>query len=172
MIRLLEFDPAVLRYREQPEPLTYFESGKQRKYTPDFIAQMTRGLTVFEVKPYDQSIMSPLKERLVAFKEHYAAQDIDFVVMTEREIRREPRLSNITKLLRYQREIVSPTNKRIVIDLVDRGDRTLDELFDHLSEHGVPFTNVYALIAQGSLWIDIDLPIDNAEAPVCLRRAL
>ncbi len=171
MIRLLEFDPAVLSYREQPEPLTYFESGKQRKYTPDFIAQMTSGVTVFEVKPYEQSIISPLKERLVAFREHYAVQGIDFLVMTEREIRKEPRLSNITKLLRYQREIVSPASKQVIIDLLDSGVRTLDGLFEHLSEHGVPFTHAYALIAQGSLRIDIDQPIDNEDAPVCLRRA-
>jgi hypothetical protein len=171
MIRLLEFDPAVLSYREQPEPITYFESGKRRKYTPDFIAQMTSGVTVFEVKPYEQSITSPLKERLVAFREHYAAQGIDFLVMTEREIRKEPRLSNITKLLRYQREIVSLASKQVVIDLLDSGVQTLEGLFENLKEHGVPFSHVYALISQGSLGVDINHPIDNDDTPVYLRRA-
>lgn len=170
MIRLLEFDPAVLSYREQPEPLTYFEGGKRRKYTPDFIAKMTNSITVFEVKPYDQSITSPLKERLVAFQEHYAAQGVDFLVMTEREIRKEPRLSNITKLLRYQREIVSPSSKQVIIELLDREVKTLGGLFEHLEMEGVPFTHVYALISQGNIGVDINQPIDNNDVPVCLRR--
>ncbi|WP_425329890.1 Tn7 transposase TnsA N-terminal domain-containing protein [Thalassospira tepidiphila] len=67
MIRLLEFDPAVLSYREQPEPLTYFESGKRRRYTPDFIAQMTTGVTVFEVKPYEQFLTSPPERKTCRF---------------------------------------------------------------------------------------------------------
>ena len=171
MIRLLEFDSAVLFYREQPEPLTYFEGGKRRKYTPDFIAKTTNGVTVFEVKPYEQSITSPLKEKLVAFQGHYAAQGVDFLVMTEREIRREPRLSNITKLLRYQRQIVSPTSMQVIIELFDRGVRTLGGLFEHLEKQGVPFTHAYALISQGSLGIDINQPIDSEDAPVCLRGA-
>jgi len=171
MIRLLEFDPAVLSYREQPEPFTYFESGKRHKYTPDFIVHMTTGVTVFEVKPYEQSITSPLKERLVAFREYYAAQGIDFLVMTEREIRKEPRLSNITKLLRYQREIVNPASKQVVINLTNSGVQTLAGLLEHLKEHGVPFSQVYALIAQGILGIDLNQPIDNDDTPVCLRRA-
>ncbi|BDW94323.1 hypothetical protein MACH10_00080 [Thalassospira tepidiphila] len=91
--------------------------------------------------------------------------------MTEREIRKEPRLSNITKLLRYQREIVSPASKQVVINLIDSGVQTLAGLFEHLKEYGVPFSQVYALIAQGILGVDINQPIDNDDTPVCLRRA-
>jgi hypothetical protein len=91
--------------------------------------------------------------------------------MTEREIRKEPRLSNITKLLRYQREIVSLASKQVVIDLLDSGVQTLEGLFENLKEHGVPFSHVYALISQGSLGVDINHPIDNDDTPVYLRRA-
>ncbi len=172
MIRLLEFDPAVLSYREQPEPLRYFESGERRKYTPDFIAQMTSGVTVFEVKPYEQSITSPLKERLVAFREHYAAQGIDFLVMTEREIRKEPRLSNIIRLLRYQREIVSPNSKQVIAAFLENGGQTLGGLLEHLQKQEVSFTQVYALITQGGIGIDIDQSINEVDVRICLRRAL
>lgn len=171
MIRLLEFDPAVLSYREQPEPLMYYEGGRKRKYTPDFIAEMISGVTMFEVKPSDQANTSPLRERLLAFKKKYAEQGISYLVMTDREIRKEPRLSNVIKLLRYQREVVSAENRAIIFDAVSSGAQTLGGLQLYVHKQGVHISQIYALISQGNLAIDLNQPINDPDAPIYLRSA-
>jgi hypothetical protein len=50
-IYLLEIDPEVLSYGEQPFTISYTDKGKPRRYTPDFVVTRPQKTQVVEVKP-------------------------------------------------------------------------------------------------------------------------
>ncbi len=156
MARLLEFDPAVLTYAEQPEPLLYKEDGKVRKHTPDFLVETNGGPIIIEVKPYDQAISEPWRSRLLRFEAEYQKQGIRYLVMTDQEIRREPRLSNVITLLRYQRQDVSMIERTAILHEMSAEPIQLEELRSKLDDNQIARTHIYALIAQGHISIDIN----------------
>jgi len=160
MIKLLEFDPAVLRYAEQPTPMKYLKDGKQRQYTPDFLVETRSGLSVIEVKPAAHLTKEPFCSLLPVIREYYDGQNIPFSVMTDVEIRREPRLANISLILRYQRQNVSLLKIHNVLDLLMLRPCAADELLDQLRPTGLTFFDLCALIAKGLLWTDIDQKFD------------
>lgn len=166
MARLLEFDPSVVRYAEQPESLEYVEHGKKRSYTPDFLIEARTGQMILEIKPYDQATTEPWKSRLALFEQLYCDRSMPYFVMTEREIQREPRLSNVTMLLRYQRQPIPVRERDTVLDALEGGPMTLGSLRRHLREAGIDETYAYTLATHGLLTVDLDAPI-GPDTQIC-----
>lgn len=161
MVRLLEFDRSIVTYSEQPEPLTYHEDGVARKYTPDFLARTDAGYTVFEVKPYEIANSEPWKSRLNHLSKLYREMGFEYRVMTEVEIRREPRLSNVVTLLRYQRQSVPEEASELIVRMLEAGPMTLGSLEERVERHHLDRTSIYSLLARGQLVIDIDQPLGS-----------
>jgi hypothetical protein len=98
-IHLLEFSGGVVSYQEQPTVIQYFDGHQMRDYYPDFELVLEDGSLVhLEVKPSSQLAKPKVEAKLRAIATHYRLQGRDFRIVTEREIRREPLLSNVRKL--------------------------------------------------------------------------
>lgn len=95
----LEVDPNVLRFREQPAKLKFAVSGKMQTYYPDIYAEQTDGLYVYEVKPEDK--LKENEARFAAAREYLAEHGYNFVVVTDKELKREPELPNYRLLFKY-----------------------------------------------------------------------
>lgn len=101
-----EFDPQVLAYRCQPEPLYYSLPGesKRRRYTPDTLLEHSvLGLSVIEVKPERYAQKPALQAKHAQLEQLYAEQHIRFLVMTERHIRQGYFTRNLSNLYRFRR---------------------------------------------------------------------
>ena len=115
LVYLLEFSPSVLRYREQPETVLLSVGGVPRRYTPDFMVEMAAERVIIEVKP-EKHAASPENAALFACAaEAFAKAGYRYQVLTEREIRVQPRLSTIALLLRYRRCPVSAAERAMVV---------------------------------------------------------
>lgn len=100
-ILLLEFSSAVVRYREQPTNVDFYMDGGLRRYIPDFEAEMTNEAIIhIEVKPASKLAKPEIAHRYWAIAKHYEKGNISFQILTEKELRTEPRLGNL-KLLAY-----------------------------------------------------------------------
>lgn len=64
---LLEFDPNVVKFVEQPVTIHYVDQGKTRRYTPDFLARYATG------KP-PQLVEVKYAADLLARQEEFAAR--------------------------------------------------------------------------------------------------
>lgn len=105
---LLCCDPRIARYAVQSHQLTYFTPNDQgtyteRLYTPDFIVLFTSGRKlIVEVKAeaFTATDYWQFREPHIhrAYRRDHA---LDFVVITERRIRIQPRLSNLQTMLRF-----------------------------------------------------------------------
>jgi hypothetical protein len=112
-IVLLEFDPDVITFGEQPFRVRYSFEGRVRHYTPDFLVERKNKWQVVEVKSKEKASsedfrlfrLSAEPEILKGARKLMADDDeraCEFVVATEEKIRVQPRLENV-KILRATR---------------------------------------------------------------------
>src|SRR5947209_3693432 len=86
-IYLLEFDPAVVSYAEQPLRISYHLDGKERHYTPDFLVKRVDKNLIVEVKQVEEA-QKEEKQRLFRIASAICARDnYEFVVVTDTMIR-------------------------------------------------------------------------------------
>lgn len=107
-IYLLEFNPNVKFYLEQPLEIIYEDSnGKKRKYTPDFIIEYFDGkVELIEIK-YESTLLSKKEELEVKFtaaRNFCMESNLEFKIITEILIRieKELELYNYKFLSRYK----------------------------------------------------------------------
>lgn len=159
LVYLLEFDPAVVEYAEQPETTTVEWQGRRRRYTPDFRVVRRDGVCMVEVKPLERALKPDVRAFLERLADHYAERGLRFLVMTEREIRRQPWLANVTLLLRYQRwNVPADVERAISKALAAQHCLPLGELAELLpGSDGL--AHVYALICRRVLDADLSKPL-------------
>lgn len=120
---LLEFDPHVAEFVEQPVTIHYTDQGKARRYTPDFLARYATGKLpqLIEVK-YAADLQAKQEEfaaRFQAARQYAQEQGWEFSVWTEAEIK-TPYLKNAKFLLRFRSSllVVRPEYRRLLLDIV------------------------------------------------------
>lgn len=153
---LFEFSSDVVRYREQPISV-YFESdGQMRRYTPDFELQFQDGRSIYlEVKPLAKLQNADLKRRLQQIARFWELNGRQFGVITDVELY-HPSLQLNLKLLRaHQRAHISDAVRQHVEHWVGTaGSVTFEQLAELMNSP----TQVYALIAQQVLHVDLLTP--------------
>ena len=120
---LLEFDPDVVKFVEQPVTIAYVDQGKARRYTPDFLARYATGKLpqLIEVK-YAADLRAKQEEfaaRFQAAREYAQAQGWEFSIWTETEIKTQY-LKNAKFLLRFRFStlVVRPEYRQLLLDVV------------------------------------------------------
>jgi len=157
---LFEFCPLVQDIHAQPFKFHYAFDGKTRRYTPDYALTLTDGsCMIVEIKP-NRSLDKPeIKAKFEAIAAAMARQQHRFMVLTDKEIRLEPRLGNFKQLHSYLRKPYQNESRA-----------TLTRLQSHLRECGslpladcVPegrsLSDLLHLLAHGLLNCDYMQPI-------------
>lgn len=97
---LFEMSPLVVSYREQPERLWFSHGDRTRSYTPDYELELADGQRVLvEVKPAHRLATPDVREKFDHIVAHMTRANKHFVILTDIEIRKQPRLSNLRRLL-------------------------------------------------------------------------
>ena len=98
-IHLLEFSRGVLSYREQPVLIQYADGDLIRDYYPDFEVVLFDGVAIhLEVKTTYQLAKPKIQSKFQAIAAHYCRRQQGFQLVTEKELQREPLLSNVRTL--------------------------------------------------------------------------
>jgi hypothetical protein len=157
-IFLLEIDPEVASYREQPLKIEYAMEGKKHVYTPDFLVERKGKKQLAEV-----TLRRKVKERDAAFRiisTVCARNGYEFVVVTEDEIRLQPRLNNVKLLWRYSRTSITPQHQIACQEYFSgSGEATLADLMASFATKGIGKQLVYGLLYHGLLDFDLMKPI-------------
>jgi len=164
-----EFDPDVVRYREQPELVTYHDRlGRSRKYYPDFELTMSDGTLVhIEVKPAEKLRKATLHERFEDIAAHYARTQRSFQILTDVDVQREPRRTNLERLNYHRRPTPFGFELSSLLDRLSGARlltiRAVEEAI------GSPQL-VMRMIAAGHLTCDLDKLIDESTLLEVRRR--
>jgi hypothetical protein len=159
-ILVTEYDPSVLRYQEQPSVETYYDKeGKVRRYTPDLMIERHDGITIAEVKPAKKLRSLPLRAKLAAIALRMQERNQPFRILTEVEIRREPRFSNAARIHDALRSLYSLDRSSLEkIPEYLKGEQRFGALVEALGSERLVFRHYMA----GNLNIDLDQPICDA----------
>lgn len=155
-ILLMELSPGILSYQEQPAIIEYFDGTRICKYFPDFELVTRDGShTHLEVKPSAELLKPEIRSKYACIAEQYQANQHDFRIATEIEIRREPLFSNLESLAYFHQHPghLLPTTKEL--DEFFQGEEKLLDECDRVL--GIASTR--RLIAIGRLICDLDLPL-------------
>lgn len=159
-IYLIEFDEDVIKYREQPFKIQYFLNGKQHYYTPDFLVKRKKKKQIIEIKP--QSKIE--KVEFIHFSKHMnkllAEEGYEYLIITDLDIRLQPRLSNIKFLWRYSRIPISTAHQILVQRIFAKSSNiSFSKLSSIFSQSKQQREIIFTLIFHQYLLIDIDKPI-------------
>lgn len=156
--RILETDNYVKEYHPQPPPIDYPLDGRTHSYTADALVHRRDGRRVYvEVKYEVDAKRSDNVAKFKAIKSECRRLGAEFHVATEKEIRRQPRLSNAKQLLRYRR--VEPKG-RLELDVMEAVTTqrlvTVRDLMVAIRLPDSRLGELYALALRGDINIDLE----------------
>lgn len=167
MACLLECDPEVTGYREQPIGPTWHDGLGWREGTArDFWVEKNNTNLLVETK-YAKDLADPeIRDRLYKMAMSYRSQGIRMVVRTETTVFAQPRLDNCRILQRYANFRFEYRHWQPLIELVSlhRGPMRVHEMAQKVEPRFRLFT-IAALChmsLRGSVWFDMTVPISSS----------
>lgn len=161
---LISVDPEVEEYGVQCHRLTYWtsdrEGNRRRQYTPDLVLKMRDGkYVVVEVKAFGLANKAAWVEVEDHIRRAYREDhDADFIVLTEREIRQEPYLSN-AKLMLAHRGHPAPEIELPLLEALEseQAPTSIRGLSDILGQLCVTYDQVFTTVMQCALAGKVEL---------------
>lgn len=152
-----EYSVPVLRYEGQPMRIKFLHDGVTRLYIPDFGLEVSDvGNLHIEVKPSAKlAVGGKTAQRMTAITNHYRHTDIGFRILTENELRRQPRLTNLRLLAYHAGRLHSADRQSLVDQLSILPANTIGGAVAVLGD----LKDVYRLLADGAYRCDLDCPI-------------
>lgn len=164
---LNEVDPEIFHTLAQPHTLHFISGGEQCRYTPDIELWTERGHFVREIKEASELRSDPaLRRKLHIVEEIYQRAGFCFQVLTDKDIRTEPRLHNATLVQRFRRLRVLPETEARLIDHLEmkNGVSTLDDCAKSLKLADGGPELVMTFMCRRLLRIDFAKPITGQSA--------
>ncbi len=156
---LLDFRPDVIAYREQACEIVYLdEGGKERSHFPDIEVLTMNGHELWEVKPERHANRGPLSSRTNILTEALPAYALTYRVALGEDLRKQPRLNTMQKVLPFGRRPVSSADRNSVArELLHDGIlRWEDACTGRFGPNGREI--LCRLVLEGYLQIDVELP--------------
>lgn len=157
---LLDFDPEVKSFKEQPCRIHYMRDGRRRSYTPDLLVVRASQKQIVEVKPAAKAKTEENVWLFNAIAPICEREGFKFRVATDETILQQPRLNNVKSLWRYARTPLRAQHQILCREFLCADPQVpLLELFDLFASKGVSRQVVYALLFWGALDFDLSQPL-------------
>lgn len=161
---LLEFDPDVLFFIEQPEEISYVYVSKIHRYYPDFYVERASAKELVEIKPASKVNDPDNKVKFLAGEEYCREKGYLFRVVTDEQIREGSLLGNIKLLYRYAVVNVPNEFRLHARDLIENcGAMNFEEFISILNEKfgQEAIGNTYSLLYHRLLIADLNKPLSD-----------
>lgn len=105
--RLLDAQPDVKRFNEQPMRIRYRMNGEIHDHYPDVLVEFATAKHLWEIKPLNQARRPEVMERTRILQASLARWNYTYEVVLAEQLAMQPRLSIALRLLRFGRAPVS-----------------------------------------------------------------
>lgn len=108
-LRLLDCDPKILSFHDQPCEIVYVQAGEQRRHYPDILVQFASNGSkeIWEVKTEDEASRPEVASRTALMTEHLPAWGYQYRIALAGELSLQPRLRNSCNLLYFGRNSIT-----------------------------------------------------------------
>lgn len=160
--RLLDVNPAVRSFREQPCEIRYVLHGELHRHYPDALVELDTGNELWEIKPEREAIAQDTVDRTQLLSGALPNHGFRYRVAIAEDLRREPRLTNAKILLRHGRSEISPLDReRVRLALLPTGYVTWGFVLNGaLGYQGR--SHICRLALEGLLAFDFEQPLVEA----------
>jgi hypothetical protein len=157
-----EFDPQVASYRVQPYSVEYQQKPILRTFPDAEVREVDGSWTIIQIKmrsTYEKHLAKPHFRNEAAL---FRSLGWNYRVLTEVEIRVEPRLENL-KLMHHYRDLLMPDAKpdEVIKYIGQHHGARIGEVTAALAHIRVHLTDIVSLVAQNKLQADLDRPLDD-----------
>lgn len=174
---LLTADPAVKQYAVQCHQLTYWtpgpSGGSWRRYTPDLVVEMRDGRrVVVEVKAAALAAMDKWTRLEGHIRRAYREDhDVEFVVLTEAVVRRQPHLANAEIMISHA-GTVAPDAEFCLLGTLEeeQGQISIKALSQVLVQLGLTYAETFSAVMKCALAGKVEVERDRAFSPATLVR--
>ena len=167
-VYLLEIDDDILSYQVRPFKILYTFRDKPHTFIPNFLLHRPNGEQLIKITLGKQREDGDIEERKINFlRERCLSIGYELCVLTEPEIREQPRLDNAKALLKYATTPVdAPIFQLFCLELFTQQPIVpLGQLIQYFEMKGASKRHVYALMFRKVLQIDLTAQI-TAQTPV------
>ena len=154
--RLLDANPLVLRFHEQPFEILYEIDGEQHRHFPDVLVETRDGKEVWEIKSLQWAVTDKNRSRAALMVAELPRHGFQYRPVVAEDLRKEPRLATVSTLLQWGRQGISAIEReRLRISLERKPCVTWGEvLTGALGQHGRRHCS--RLVLEGALHIDVN----------------
>lgn len=152
-IWLLSLCHDVLEIRTQPSKEDYVDqSGKQHKYYPDILVELTDGPLYIEVKSLAELTKPKSVEKYTAIAREYVRQKMRFAFLVDAQLRQEPLFQTISIMRRYVNSQIDSRKSQLILNALENRTLKLPEL---LSIDDVQLVDIFVMMAKKLISFDI-----------------
>lgn len=162
LLYLLDFEPHVKSFAEQPLTISYWEETKHRRYTPDFKVEFTGGQKgLVECKPQVFVKKEVNIKKFTAGEAWCAERGWNYEIITDQALRRGFRLDNVKFLTRFARHQLPLTLKYRIKAFVDaqKTAPSIDQIMETITSESPAI--VRATILQMAFHNELTLPLNE-----------
>jgi len=153
---LMDVDPSVIEYHEQPAKISYYIDGNKHEHFPDVLVVRPDGSYFVEIKHDKDASKDKVATRTQLLSEQLPALGFGYLVLTETELRTGSKLENSRRLLRYGR--MKPditTMERIKREYFSSGCCCLGDILSN-SNCNRDYPPICRMVLDGILNIDVN----------------
>jgi hypothetical protein len=159
--RLLDCDPDVTNYCEQPCQIRYVIEGVERVHYPDILVTTSEGKGLWEVKPRSKALERKVLARTALLTRALPRWGYEYRMVFADDLARQPRLSNANLLLRFGARAVDECGWEAIRGMVKRKGRLVWSEACR-GDYGAKGCEILCgLVLRGILAIDMNVPISS-----------
>jgi hypothetical protein len=170
--RLLDCDPNVTSYFEQPCRIAYVIDEVEKIHFPDILIMTTEGKQLWEVKTRSNAFEPEILERAAVLSRGLPKWGYEYRTVLAEDLARQPRLGNATLLLSLGKRAASNCEwEGIRQTMADRESLVWSEACS--GDYGPRGREILcSLVLRGALTIDMNVPISRTTKFIARERGL